>query len=242
MKVVNEIRKSPDVSIPFVDLRAQRQVLGAEIDVAVAPVIEHGQFIMGPEVGVLEGDLGNFCGAKEVISCANGTDALALVLMAKNLKPGDAVPCPSFTFAATAEVVAWCGATPIFVDVLAETFNLSPRSLEQGIARSKSLGLNPVAVTPVDLFGQPADYDLIEPICRAHALWILSDAAQSFGASYKNRKVGTIGLATATSFFPAKPLGCYGDGGAVFTDDPELAQIVTFTGRVRTNTTMCASA
>jgi dTDP-4-amino-4,6-dideoxygalactose transaminase len=223
---VNEIRKSPDVSIPFVDLRAQRRVLGAKIDAAMARVTEHGQFIMGPEVGVLEGDLGNFCGAKEVISCANGTDALALVLMAKNLKPGDAVLCPSFTFAATAEVVAWCGATPIFVDVLPETFNISPSSLEHGIATSKSLGLNPVAVIPVDLFGQPSDYDLIEPICRAHALWILSDAAQSFGASYKNRKVGTIGLATATSFFPAKPLGCYGDGGAVFTDDPELAQII----------------
>jgi dTDP-4-amino-4,6-dideoxygalactose transaminase len=226
VKVVNEIRKSPDVSIPFIDLRAQRRTLGAKIDAAMARVTEHGQFIMGPEVSVLEGDLGNFCGAKEVISCANGTDALALVLMAKNLKPGDAVLCPSFTFAATGEVVAWCGATPIFVDVLAETFNMSPSSLEHGIATSKSLGLNPVAVIPVDLFGQPADYDLIEPICRAHALWILSDAAQSFGAYYKNRKVGTIGLATATSFFPAKPLGCYGDGGAVFTDDPELAQIV----------------
>ena len=140
--------------------------------------------------------------------------------MAKNVKPGDAVLCPSFTFAATAEVVAWLGATPIFVDVLPDTFNICPRSLEQGITTAKSRGLNPVAVIPVDLFGQPAEYDAIEPICHAHNLWILSDGAQSFGASYKTRKVGTIGLATATSFFPAKPLGCYGDG------DAELAGII----------------
>jgi dTDP-4-amino-4,6-dideoxygalactose transaminase len=144
--------------------------------------------------------------------------------MAKRVKPGDAILCPSFTFAATAEVVVWLGATPVFVDVLPDTFNMDARSLESGIATAKALGLKPVGVIPVDLFGQPADYDAIEPVCAGHGLWMLSDAAQSFGATYKRRKVGTIGLATATSFFPAKPLGCYGDGGAVFTDDAELAR------------------
>ncbi len=160
------------------------------------------------------------------MSCANGTDALAIVLMARGLKPGDAVLCPSFTFAATAEVVVWFGATPIFVDVLPETFNLDPNSLEEGLKTARRRGLAPVGVIPVDLFGQPADYDAIEPICAREGLWILSDAAQSFGATYKGRKIGTIGLATSTSFFPAKPLGCYGDGGAVFTDDAELAAIM----------------
>ena len=223
---MNEIPRSSMQPIPFIDLLAQRRVLGQKINDAMARVVDHCQFVMGPEVDILERDLGSFCGAQQVISCANGTDALALVLMAKNVKPGDAVLCPSFTFAATAEVVAWLGATPIFVDVLPDTFNICPRSLEQGVVTANSRGLNPVAVIPVDLFGQPADYDVIEPICRAHNLWILSDAAQSFGASYKTRKIGTIGLATATSFFPAKPLGCYGDGGAIFTNDPELAGIL----------------
>ena len=223
---MNEIPRSSTQPIPFIDLLAQRRILGQKINDAIARVVDHCQFVMGPEVGILERDLGNFCGAQQVISCANGTDALALVLMAKNVKPGDAVLCPSFTFAATAEVVAWLGATPIFVDVLPETFNICPRSLEQGITTAKSRGLNPVAVIPVDLFGQPADYDVIEPICHAHNLWILSDGANLFGASYKTRKIGTIGLATATSFFPAKPLGCYGDGGAIFTNDADLAAIL----------------
>ena len=223
---MSEIIKARNDSIRFIDLRTQRQLLGAKIDAAVARVLEHGQFILGPEVSVLEGDLGSFCGAKEVISCSSGTDALSLVLKAKNVKTGDAVLCPSFTFAATAEAVAWLGATPVFVDVLPHTFNICPRSLALGIATARRLDLNPVAVIPVDLFGQPADYDAIEPICYAHKLWILSDAAQSFGAIYKRRKVGTIGLATSTSFFPAKPLGCYGDGGAILTDDGELAHVL----------------
>jgi dTDP-4-amino-4,6-dideoxygalactose transaminase len=225
-KVPNEMNRSLSDEISFIDLRAQRRALGARIDDAIDHVLDHGQFIMGPEVPLLEGELGAACGAKEVISCANGTDALALFLMAKNVGPGDAVLCPSFTFAATAEVVAWVGATPVFVDVLPDTFNMCPRSLQEGIATAKRLGLSPVGVIPVDLFGQPADYDLIEPLCRTDKLWILADAAQSFGATYKGRKVGTIGLATTTSFFPAKPLGCYGDGGAVFTDDSELAGVI----------------
>jgi dTDP-4-amino-4,6-dideoxygalactose transaminase len=146
--------------------------------------------------------------------------------MALELDATNAVLCPSFTFAATAEAVAWFGATPVFVDVDEQTFNIDPASLEAGIVSAKGQGLSPVGVISVDLFGQPADYDRVESICAAHRLWLLSDAAQSFGATYNGRKVGTIGTATATSFFPAKPLGCYGDGGAVFTDDAELAATI----------------
>jgi dTDP-4-amino-4,6-dideoxygalactose transaminase len=213
-------------SIAFIDLAAQRRRIGSRMDEAILRVVNHGGYIMGPEVKQFEADLSAFCGAKHVISCANGTDALALVLMAKSVKPGQAILCPSFTFAATAEVVAWLGAVPIFVDCLPETFNMDPASLEFGINTARQLGLKPVGVIPVDLFGQPADYDAIEAICAREDLWILCDAAQSFGASYRGRKLGTIGAATSTSFFPAKPLGCYGDGGAVFTNDDELAAIM----------------
>jgi dTDP-4-amino-4,6-dideoxygalactose transaminase len=213
-------------SIAFIDLAAQRRRIGSRMDEAILRVVNHGGYIMGPEVKQFEADLSAFCGAKHVISCANGTDALALVLMAKSVKPGQAILCPSFTFAATAEVVAWLGAVPIFVDCLPETFNMDPASLEFGINTARQLGLKPVGVIPVDLFGQPADYDAIEAICAREDLWILCDAAQSFGASYRGRKLGTIGAATSTSFFPAKPLGCYGDGGAVFTNDDELATIM----------------
>jgi dTDP-4-amino-4,6-dideoxygalactose transaminase len=213
-------------SIAFIDLAAQRRRIGSLMDEAILRVVNHGGYIMGPEVKQFESDLSAFCGAKHVISCANGTDALALVLMAKGVKPGQAILCPSFTFAATAEVVAWLGAVPVFVDCLPETFNMDPSSLEQGISTARQMGLKPVGVIPVDLFGQPADYDAIEAICAREELWILCDAAQSFGASYRSRKLGTIGAATSTSFFPAKPLGCYGDGGAVFTNDDELAAIM----------------
>ncbi len=210
-------------SIPFIDLAAQRRRLGRYVDEAILRVVDHGAYIMGPEVARLEAELSAFCGARHVVSCANGTDALALILMANGVKPGDAVLCPSFTFAATAEVVAWLGAAPVFVDVHADTFNMDPASLEAGLETAREQGLRPVGVISVDLFGQPADYDPIEAFCAREGLWLLSDAAQSFGASYKGRKVGTIGAATATSFFPAKPLGCYGDGGAIFTDSDELA-------------------
>lgn len=212
--------------IAFIDLAAQRRRIGAAMDEAILKVVNHGGYIMGPEVKQFEADLAAFCGARHVISCANGTDALALVLMAKGVQPGQAILCPSFTFAATAEVVAWLGAVPVFVDCLPETFNMDPASLEQGIATARGLGLVPVGVMPVDLFGQPADYDAIEQICAREGLWVLCDAAQSFGAEYRGRKLGTIGMATSTSFFPAKPLGCYGDGGAVFTDDDELAAVM----------------
>lgn len=213
-------------TIPFIDVAAQRRRLGSAIDEAVARVLAHCAFVMGPEVAKSERDLEAFCGAKHAITCASGTDALALILMAKELKPGDAVFCPAFTFAATAEVIAWLGASPVFVDVLPETFNMDPASLKLAIDTARRAGLKPKGVMPVDLFGLPSDYDAIEPICAEHGLWLLCDAAQSFGASYKGRTVGTIGMATATSFFPAKPLGVYGDGGAITTEDDHLAHVI----------------
>jgi dTDP-4-amino-4,6-dideoxygalactose transaminase len=205
--------------IEFVDLGAQRRRIGARMDEAIRRVVDHGRFILGPEVAELERRLAEFCGARHVLSCANGTDALGLALMARGAAPGQAVVVPSFTFAATAEVVAWYGATPVFADVHADTFNLDPASFEAGIATARRLGLDPVGVIPVDLFGQPADYDAILEIAAAHGMWVICDAAQSFGATYRDRKVGTLGDLTTTSFFPAKPLGCYGDGGAVLLDD-----------------------
>jgi len=210
-------------SIPFIDLAAQRRRLSDVLNAAVLRVMDHGSYIMGPEVIQLEADLAAFCGVRHVVSCANGTDALGLVLMAMELGVGDAVFCPSFTFCATAEAVAWVGATPVLVDVLSDTFNMDPESLEKAIATARSKGLRPAAVIPVDLFGQPADYDAIERVATREGLCVLCDAAQSFGATYKKRKVGAVGLASITSFFPAKPLGCYGDGGAIFTDDDGLA-------------------
>src|ERR1700692_2466414 len=209
--------------IPFIDVAAQRRRLGSAIDDAVGRVLAHCQFIQGPEVRALEADLAAFCGAKHVIGCSSGTDALLLVLMAWQIGPGDAVICPAFTFCATAEVVALLGATPVMADVAADTFNLDPASFERAIATAKQRGLKPKAVIPVDLFGLPADHDAIAAIADAHGIKVLDDAAQAFGATYRGRKLGTLGDATATSFFPAKPLGCYGDGGAVFTDDDALA-------------------
>ncbi|HUK60484.1 MAG TPA: DegT/DnrJ/EryC1/StrS family aminotransferase [Stellaceae bacterium] len=212
--------------IPFIDLQAQRARISGAIDTAIARVMAHGQFILGPEVAELERRLAAFCGARHCVSCANGTDALGLVLMAMGVTAGDAVFVPDFTFVATAEVVAWTGATPVFVDVSPDTFNMDAASLARGIAWAKGAGLRPRAVIPVDLFGQPADYRALLPIVEEARLFVLSDAAQSFGASLGGARVGRFGLATATSFFPAKPLGCYGDGGAIFTDDDELASIL----------------
>ena len=217
---------APFDPIAFIDLAAQRRRIGARMDEAILRVVDHGGYIMGPEVRTLERKLSEFCGAPEVISCANGTDALSLILMAKGIGRGDAVVCPSFTFAATAEVVALTGATPVFADIDPESYNLDPASLKSAIAAAQASGLEPKAVIAVDLFGQPADYDAIEAIAAESGLWLLDDAAQGFGARYKSRKIGAIGLATATSFFPAKPLGCYGDGGAIMTADPELAAII----------------
>ena len=210
----------------FIDLKAQQAHIRSQIDVAIKRVLDHGIYIMGPEVYEFEKQLAQFCGVKHAITCANGTDALGLGLMAKNVKPGDAIFVPSFTFAATAEVVSWMGATPIFIDSLEDTYNMDPKSLQQGIQTAKKLGLNPVGIIPVDLFGLPADYDAIQEIADEHNLWVIADGAQSFGATYKNRKVGNIGDIATTSFFPAKPLGCYGDGGAIFTNDDDLAAII----------------
>jgi dTDP-4-amino-4,6-dideoxygalactose transaminase len=212
--------------LPFIDLNAQRRRLGSRLDAAILRVVDHGQYILGPEVAELESQLAAFCGARHAIGVANGTDALVLGLMAKHVRRGHAVLCPTFTFAATAEAIAWLGATPIFVDVLKGTFNIDPANIEMGIFIARATGLIPVGVIAVDLFGQPADYDAVETIAQQHGLWVMADAAQSFGASYRGRKVGSIGSIATTSFFPAKPLGCYGDGGAVFTDDDEIAAIV----------------
>jgi dTDP-4-amino-4,6-dideoxygalactose transaminase len=213
-------------NIPFIDVASQRARLGSAVDLAVKRVLDHCQFINGPEVAQLEEKLAAYSGAKHVISCASGTDALLMVLLAKDIGPGDAVICPSFTFCATGEVVALRGATPIFVDVEEDTFNIDVASLKNGIALARKLGLKPKAIIPVDLFGQPADHDAIGEVAKMENLFVLDDAAQSFGSTYKGRPLGTFGLATATSFFPAKPLGCFGDGGAIFTDDTEFAAIL----------------
>src|ERR1700738_5199220 len=213
----------PAEPVAFIDLAAQRRRLGKSVDEAVSRVLTHCQFINGPEVTQLEAALAAFSGAKHVVSCASGTDALLMVLMAKDIGRGDALLCPSFTFCATGEAVALTGATPVFVDVDEATFNIDANSLKRGIATANKLGLKPRAVIPVDLFGQSADHDAIGEIANAEGLFVLDDAAQAFGASYKGRRLGSFGLATATSFFPAKPLGCLGEGGAIFTDDAELA-------------------
>src|SRR6202048_705757 len=214
----------PAEPIAFIDLAAQRRRLGKSIDEAVSRVLAHCQFINGPEVTQLEAALAAFSGARHVVSCASGPDALLMVLMAKGVGSGDAVLCPSFTFCATGEAVALTGATPVLVDVDEATFNIDAHSLQRGIATANSLGLRPRAVIPVDLFGQSADHDAIAAIAEAEGMFVLDDAAQAFGASYKGRRLGRFGLATATSFFPAKPLGCFGDGGAIFTDDDTLAE------------------
>lgn len=212
--------------IPFIDVAAQRRRLGSVIDEATTRVLNHCQFLMGPEVTAFEQQLAAFCGAKHALSCSSGTDALVMTLMAKDIGPGDAVFCPTFTFCATAESAALIGATPVFVDVDADTFNIDPASLKSAIKTARAQGLKPKAVIPVDLFGLPADHDAITEIADAENLFILDDAAQGFGGTYKGRDIGTFGHATATSFFPAKPLGCYGDGGAVLTDDDELLSVL----------------
>lgn len=208
--------------IQFIDLVTQQKLIRPQLEAAMLRVLDHGSYIMGPEVKELETQLSAFCGAKHTLSCSNGTDALGLVLRAKNVGPGDAIFVPSFTFAATAEVVAWVGATVVFIDVLGDTFNMDPASLEKGIQKAKDLKLRPSGIIPVDLFGQAADYDAITALAEQHGLWVMADAAQSFGGTYKGHKIGSLVESTTTSFFPAKPLGCYGDGGAVFTENESL--------------------
>jgi dTDP-4-amino-4,6-dideoxygalactose transaminase len=212
--------------IPFIDVAAQRRRLGGRVDAALARVLDHCQFILGPEVRALETALARFCGARHAVTCASGTDALALVLMARGVGPGDAVICPSFTFCATAEVVALLGATPVFADVDPATFNIAPESAGRAVAVARRAGLTPRVIIPVDLFGLPADHDAIAALAAAEDLFVLDDAAQGFGGVLGDRNIGTLGHATATSFFPSKPLGCYGDGGAIFTDDDAFHEIL----------------
>jgi dTDP-4-amino-4,6-dideoxygalactose transaminase len=210
-------------SIPFIDLQAQRRRLGAPLEAAIMAAVEGGQWILGPQVAQFEKEIAAWAGVKHAIGCANGTDALLLILRAWDVGPGDAVFVPAFTFAASAEVVSLAGATPVFVDVLADSFNMDPASLEAAIALVKHEGkLTPKVVMPVDLFGQPADYRVLEPMVRSAGLKLLCDTAQGFGALLDGVRAGAIGDAAATSFFPAKPLGCYGDGGACFTNDDAL--------------------
>lgn len=210
--------------IAFIDLDAQRRRLGPRLEAAILGAVAEGHFILGPQVAEFEQRLARFGGAAHAVACANGTDAIALSLMTLGVKPGDAVLVPSFTFAATAEAVAWLGATPVFVDVDEVTYTIDPAGLDAGLAAAAAAGLAPRALIAVDLFGQPADYATLEVFCSRHGLALLCDAAQSFGASHCGRPVGSIGALTTTSFFPAKPLGCYGDGGAILTDDADHAE------------------
>jgi dTDP-4-amino-4,6-dideoxygalactose transaminase len=220
--------------IPFIDLQAQRARIADKIDAAVSKVIRSGAYIFGPEVKQLEGRLAAFAETKHCIGNANGTDALVLPLWAWGVGEGDAVFCPSFTFAATAEIVPWTIATPVFVDVLPDTYNMDPASLEAAIAGIKKDGkLKPKAVIAVDLFGQPADYPAISAICKREAMKLIADSAQGFGATLNGKHPMTWADAQTTSFFPAKPLGCYGDGGATLTnndDDNVMMRSLAFHG------------
>ncbi|HOJ11052.1 MAG TPA: DegT/DnrJ/EryC1/StrS family aminotransferase [Clostridiales bacterium] len=210
--------------IPFIDLMEQYRRLKSEIGSGIQQVLEHGKYIMGPEVYELENRLADYVGVRHVISCSSGTDALLMPLMAWNIGKGDAVFTSTFTFIATAEVVSLLGATPVFIDIDPGTWNIDPNSLEEKIRQTIAEGkLIPKVVIPVDIFGLPADYEAIESIAAKYGIKVLEDAAQSFGGIYKGKKTGSFGNAAGTSFFPAKPLGCYGDGGAVLTDDDKLA-------------------
>jgi len=213
--------------IPLIDLQAQRRRLGEPLNQAIQAAVEGGQWILGPQVAQFEEDIAAWAGVRHAIACANGTDALLLVLRAWGVGPGDAVFVPAFTFAATAEVVALAGAAPVFVDVLADTFNMDPASLEAAIALVKrEEKLKAKVVMPVDLFGQPADYRALAPIAAREGLKLFCDTAQGFGGLLDGKRAGAIGDAAATSFFPAKPLGCYGDGGACFTNDDGLRDLL----------------
>lgn len=215
------------MDIQFIDLQAQRAVLKDQIDANVQKVMEHGRFILGPEVKELEQNLAEFGQAKHAIGCANGTDALLLAMLAWEIGPGDAVFCPSFTFCATAEIVANVGATPVFVDIDRETYNLDPACLQKAIDEIKTEGkFIPRAIIAVDLFGQSADYPKIGQIAKQEGLKLISDSAQGFGTTINGQHPIDWADVTTTSFFPAKPLGCYGDGGAILTNDDETAAVL----------------
>lgn len=211
----------------FIDLKAQQSRIRGGIDEAIATVLEHGQYVLGPEVRQLEVELATYCDAKHAVTCANGTDALALALMALEIKAGDAVFCPSFSFVATAQVIPWLGAVPIFVDIDSETYNMDSESLENAIRDTiAKTELKPKAVIAVDLFGQTADYEAISRVTARYGLKLISDNAQGFGCRLNGKSPTYWADIATTSFFPAKPLGCYGDGGAVFTNDEGLAERV----------------
>jgi len=214
------------MGIPFIDLKTQQARIRDKIDAGLAKVMDHGGYIMGPEVTALESRLAEFAGTRHCISCASGTDALILALLARGLRPGQGVIVPSFTFAASAEVMPVLGAVPVFADVDATTFNLDPDGLPDALAAAKAQNIEVVGVIAVGLFGQPADFDSIRAFAKANNMWVVDDAAQSFGASWNGTRVGQLADITCTSFFPAKPLGCYGDGGAVFTNDDAQAEIM----------------
>ncbi len=234
----NHAKNSP---VPFIDLARQQAEILPELERRISQVLRHGQYIMGPEVRELEAALSEFIGVKHAIGCSSGTDALLMGLMAKGVGPGDAIFTTPFTFVATAEVISLLGATPVFVDIDPVLFNMIPEELEQAIdaliagdagkyplprknaSSAEPLPLRPKGMIAVDLFGLPADYDRINAIAAKYDLFVLEDAAQSFGATYKGRKACAVAELGCTSFFPAKPLGCYGDGGAVFTESDELA-------------------
>ncbi len=211
--------------LPFIDLKAQQKKIRTKIDKRIKAVLDHGQYILGPEVRELEEKLAVFSNSKYVLCCSSGTDALLLALLGLNLKPGEGVIVPAFTFASSAEVMPLLGAVPIFIDVDPETFNLDPSKLPEALETAKNAGINVKGIMPVGLFGQPADMDPVNYFAKENNLWVLDDAAQSFGAKYKKSNVGELCEVTCTSFFPAKPLGCYGDGGALFTNNVNIYEI-----------------
>jgi dTDP-4-amino-4,6-dideoxygalactose transaminase len=207
----------------FLDLKTQQKRIRKPLEKRINKILDHGAYIMGPEVFELEEKLSDYCGVKHAISCSSGTDALLIPLMAWGIGPGDAVFTTPFTYVATAEVISILGATPVFVDVYESTYNIDCEKLEIEINKVINDGkLKPKAIIPVDLFGLPARYRLIDKIAKKYSLKVIEDAAQSFGGSIKGNKVGNFGDVAATSFYPAKPLGCYGDGGAIFTNDDIL--------------------
>ena len=210
----------------FIDLGAQYRALKAEIDANIQTVLNSAQFIGGPQVAELEEKLAAFVGRKHCITCANGTDALQIAYMIAGVGPGDAVFCPDMTFISSTEPAKMFGAASVFCDITRDTYNLSPESLERQIKAVLAEGtLTPKVVVAVDILGNPCDYDAILPICEKYGLFLIEDAAQSFGASYKGKRCCSFGQIATTSFFPAKPLGCYGDGGAIFTDDDQVDKL-----------------
>ena len=210
----------------FIDLKTQQSKIREKIDKRIKSVLDHGKYIMGPEVLELEEKLASYVGMEYCLSCSSGTDALLIPLLANGIGHGDAVITTPFTYIATAEVMALLGAKPIFVDIYESTYNLNPDGIESAIKYAEHRGLNPKAIIPVDLFGLPARYRMINKLAKRHNLLIIEDAAQGFGGAIREKKAGSFGDISSTSFFPAKPLGCYGDGGAIFTNNEELAKIM----------------